>query len=348
MRRKTILALLWSGSALVFSGIVAASIFMVSGPRHPHPPSDVIPPVSLPPLQTLKEDWGTEQLQYLPNPLKPVKEESRTGTSRLAEATALLGYDQISADVKTGTAYLTVLQRQIRVNAYVGEPIVDFATGEVIPELAGWTLARLVPGGAVFKRGEVEETLKLAAVASGAGADPAAADKGFVPGPPLRQWASSAKASSEYSPQGWNAQQATGPPNTETAGDHQTAWTTQEQDAGEQWLELTYGIPVFPDSVRIHETFNCGTVTKVEALTSAGMWLPLWQGGDPTLGHPIAWFEVPFTPPPFTTRTIKITLDTAKVAGWNEIDAVELLGKTPEEPPAAPKPAEGAKPAKRR
>jgi hypothetical protein len=51
------------------------------------------------------------------------------------------------------------------------------------------------------------------------------------PAPPaptgmIRQWASSAVASSEYSPTSWSAAQATGAPNTFDYGDIATAWVT--------------------------------------------------------------------------------------------------------------------------
>ena len=38
------------------------------------------------------------------------------------------------------------------------------------------------------------------------------------------------------------------------------------------------------------------------------------------------WFEPHITIPEYRTSTIRIVLDTNRVAGWNEIDAVELLG----------------------
>ncbi|MBI4563459.1 MAG: hypothetical protein HY716_02030 [Planctomycetes bacterium] len=144
----------------------------------------------------------------------------------------------------------------------------------------------------------------------------------------LRQWAVDATASSEYSPDGWNAKQATGKPDTEQAGDIATAWTTREQDAGEAWIELTYERLVRPVKVRIHETHNPGAVVKIEAVDTAKKWHAMWRGVDPTKVPP-AWFEVCFDAPPFDTRTIRITLDTSRVAGWNEIDAVELIGEEP-------------------
>ena len=143
----------------------------------------------------------------------------------------------------------------------------------------------------------------------------------------VRQWAKTARASSEYGNPGWAASQATGPPNTPQPGDHDTAWTPKDQDGGEHWIELSYRQSVHPFGIRILESFNPGAVIKVEAQTPDRGWHLLWQGADPTLGQPIGKFEVPFAAPPFATRVIRITLDTARVPGWNEIDAVELIGK---------------------
>ncbi len=141
----------------------------------------------------------------------------------------------------------------------------------------------------------------------------------------LRQWAREATASSEYTATDWSAKQATGPPNTPTGGDSKSAWASREADAGEEWLELTFEHRVRPSHVRIHETFNPGAVSKIEAQDGDGRWHVLWQGKDPTRNCP-GWFTLSVNPVRFATRAIRITLDSAGVAGWNEIDAVELVG----------------------
>src|SRR5262245_64854552 len=68
----------------------------------------------------------------------------------------------------------------------------------------------------------------------------AGADSGGLPQHLVRQWAVKASASTEYSNPRWAASQATGAPNTESSGDHDTAWASREEDAGEEWLELDY------------------------------------------------------------------------------------------------------------
>lgn len=142
----------------------------------------------------------------------------------------------------------------------------------------------------------------------------------------LRQWAAGAKASSEYTETDWSAKQATGAPDTTAAGDSKTAWASREADGGDEWLELTFEHRVRPTHLRVHETFNPGAVVKIEALVENDRWRVLWSGQSRTTDG-IRWFTVTFEPVAFTTRAIRITLDSANVAGWNEIDAVELIGE---------------------
>lgn len=140
----------------------------------------------------------------------------------------------------------------------------------------------------------------------------------------LHQWAVGARASSEYTDTSWSAEQATGEPDTLKDGDLSTAWASKEKDAGAEWLELDYATEVRPLTVRIHETFNPGAVVKVEAMAS-DEWVVLWEGKDGTAVSP-GWLEVPVTCNA-PIRKLRVTLDTASVPGWNEIDAVELVGR---------------------
>ncbi len=142
---------------------------------------------------------------------------------------------------------------------------------------------------------------------------------------PLNQWAVSAKASTEYSDPAWAAHQATGKPDTHQGGDIQTAWASKEQDAGDEWLELSYPTPVIPTLVRIHETFNPGAVSRIETQDVRGRWHVVWEGKDPTRECP-GWFEPKLKRCP-PSRVVRITIDSKSIAGWNEIDAVELIGE---------------------
>ena len=126
-----------------------------------------------------------------------------------------------------------------------------------------------------------------------------------------------------YQTQAWGPEQATGAPDTATAGDHATAWATQAPDAGAEWLKLTYAQAVAVAQVRVHETFNPGAVTSITAASDGGE-VVIWSG-DPVADQAPSWLEL--TPTAAArTATITLNLDTTLKKGWNEIDAVELVG----------------------
>ena len=146
----------------------------------------------------------------------------------------------------------------------------------------------------------------------------------------FRQWAKEASASTQYSDTSWSASQATGKPDTATAGDIETAWAPSIANGGEEWLELTYFHAVYPSVIRIHETYCPGAVIKVEVRDPEGELQVLWEGKDPTDKAP-TFFEVEIPEEKvgkFRTKEVRITLDTKKVTGFNEIDAVELIGRS--------------------
>jgi hypothetical protein len=77
--------------------------------------------------------------------------------------------------------------------------------------------------------------------------------------------------------------------------------------------------------VRIVESFNPGAVSRVAAILEDGSEAILWEGMDST-------WETPGTlavtvPGEILTRTVVVHLDTARVQGFNAIDAVELVGR---------------------
>ena len=57
----------------------------------------------------------------------------------------------------------------------------------------------------------------------------------------------------------------------------------------------------------------------------------LWKGKDATTDSP-GILDIALDPTTFATRVIRITLDTSNVEGWNEIDAVQLIGEPTGDP----------------
>lgn len=129
----------------------------------------------------------------------------------------------------------------------------------------------------------------------------------------------------------WGPEQATGAPDTFVAGDIQTAWASRTQDDMPEWLLLDYAQAVKITKVKVHETHNPGALVRVTAFDENGKEIDLWQGKDPTpVGAGMGVSDIPVNVP-INSKRVKIYLDSPRVPGWNEIDAVGIVddaGKT--------------------
>jgi hypothetical protein len=123
----------------------------------------------------------------------------------------------------------------------------------------------------------------------------------------------------------WHPLKMTGPPDANPpTQDHPNAWAARDQDAGPEWVELAYDPPRRASAVRIFEVNVAGGVVGVETVDEAGTRRTVWKGNDPTTTPGV--FEVTFAATPYRVRAARIVLDTSKRSGWEEIDAVELVG----------------------
>lgn len=125
----------------------------------------------------------------------------------------------------------------------------------------------------------------------------------------------------------WSPAQATGVPNTKSAGDQVTAWASRTQDEQKEWLELTYEKPVSATTIMIYETYNPGAISKVEFWRSDNKGSGFWIGDVGVIDQQkrILMVRVPENFGEFDR--VKLYLDSPAVPGWNEIDAVGLLGE---------------------
>ncbi|MBL8736257.1 MAG: hypothetical protein JNL12_07530 [Planctomycetes bacterium] len=170
-----------------------------------------------------------------------------------------------------------------------------------------------------------------AAVGEPAGSAPAPGAGGPLPAADgsLRQWARSARASSEYRTTDYAATQVTGAPDVGRAGDSPKAWASKLADGGEEWLEVTFAQAVRATSLRIVQSHAPGAIVRLEAIAADGTAAVVWTGPDATI-YPKQSIGVLTATFPATAQPVarfKIVLDTKRVADWNEIDAVELLGR---------------------
>lgn len=125
----------------------------------------------------------------------------------------------------------------------------------------------------------------------------------------------------------WGPEQATGPPNTPRAGDFQTAWASLTQDGQQEWLELSYEDAVVPAQMVIHESYNPGAVTRIFAITEDDEAHVVWEGDDPTgVGEERGVSRIKLDTD-LKVRRIRVEIDSPQVPGWNEIDAVGMVGQ---------------------
>lgn len=143
----------------------------------------------------------------------------------------------------------------------------------------------------------------------------------------MEQWAILATASSEYGNPDWGAIQVIGAPNTSECGDIATAWASTASDSPYEWLELTYAIPVYPEQIRVFETYNPGSIVRVEVITVASDYVVVWEDG-PRVGEACPHvLVIPVEGIELRVSGVRLTLDQSVISDWNEIDAVQLIGR---------------------
>lgn len=142
------------------------------------------------------------------------------------------------------------------------------------------------------------------------------------------QWATAARASSEYRATDYSASQATGAPDVAAHGDSSRAWTPKTKDQGEEWLEVTFARAVHATGVRVVQSYHPGAIVRIEAIDADGRTSELWKGPDSTAYTKarIGVLDATFPRTTFPVQKVRIVLDTKRSAEWREIDAVGLLG----------------------
>ena len=147
---------------------------------------------------------------------------------------------------------------------------------------------------------------------------PAPPDPGMV--------SSSHSAEGQLQQRSWGPEQMVGPPNTTEAGDYATALAPRNsRGAGEEWIHLGFNNAVEVAQVNVRETYNPGAISKIAAVLPNGQETVLWEGMEPASQAPVN-MSFPL-PAGVQANQVKVYLDRRRVPGWNEIDAVELVGR---------------------
>ncbi len=151
----------------------------------------------------------------------------------------------------------------------------------------------------------------------------------------LRQWASSAKASSQYGKVEWSASQATGAPNVFACRDDVKAWASYGANTKE-WIELTYDVPVIPTEINIYQNYNPSQVVEVYMTDIDGDEYLVRETKPVAVDCPDTYTIYIDMEKEIYINKVTVVIDQRIMGwGWNEIDAVELVGY-PEGGAAAP------------
>jgi hypothetical protein len=142
----------------------------------------------------------------------------------------------------------------------------------------------------------------------------------------VRQFAASAQADSQLGELDYAAVQVTGPPNTDSCGDFPTAWATMAPN-GIGTLTVFFGQLVTPTEIQIHQTFNPGFITQVSITDILGEAHVVYTGVPQPAPQCPSILSIPIDDADYAGNVVTISLNQAASAGgWNQIDAIELIG----------------------
>lgn len=143
----------------------------------------------------------------------------------------------------------------------------------------------------------------------------------------IRQWASFALASTEYSASDWSAMQAIGAPDVDNCGSNPKAWSPAYIDT-EEYIEVFYDIPIIPTELVIYQSYNPSQVVEIQLVDPDGEAWMIWYGEPETVSScPDMWTHTIELDEPFLVKSVVIFVDQGWLdIGGMEIDAVELVG----------------------
>jgi len=143
----------------------------------------------------------------------------------------------------------------------------------------------------------------------------------------IGQLASSATASSQFSPTDWSTKKAVGVPKMPAVcSDQRNAWASQANN-GVDWLEVTFTTPVVPTRIDIHEVNAPGSIDTVQVKLASGDYATVYSATPGVKQTCPRILSVNVSDIKEKISVVKIHLDQRILKGWDEIDAVKLVGK---------------------
>lgn len=156
----------------------------------------------------------------------------------------------------------------------------------------------------------------------------------FVPKPPpdspkYEQWVSGVlEFSSEYG-RGWEAATLIGPPDVTVTGCQSAkgSWAALEADLPAEFLHVEFSEAVFPQSVVVHQNVNPGGLRQIEFFGDGQSVMINVQ--DRSTDCPSASVFDVADQVDFPIDNLRLVIDGKHKTGWEEVDAVKLIGFLP-------------------
>ena len=147
---------------------------------------------------------------------------------------------------------------------------------------------------------------------------------------PRAQWASAAKASSEFGQAQGSVNDVSKAKNIVGPVDG-NAWTNDSQNIGFDWVEASFAKPVHATEIRVVFTAGQGVeaVSKLEVQDMDGHWTTVWSGLSDTKTDARGnrtWFVRTFDKTTAPVKTVKMTIANNVQSGYKVVDAIQLVG----------------------
>jgi hypothetical protein len=145
----------------------------------------------------------------------------------------------------------------------------------------------------------------------------------------IHHWASTGEASSEYGSLSWSALQIGGTPDSLDCGDATSAWASAESNSVESITAYFMEEPLIPTKINIVENYNPSQVVKVELIDAYAEHSDavIYEAEPKVTSECPYTLSMPVTGVDYPVMGVRITIDQSVLGlGWNEIDAVEMVG----------------------
>jgi outer membrane protein OmpA-like peptidoglycan-associated protein len=141
-------------------------------------------------------------------------------------------------------------------------------------------------------------------------------------------WATKVEAVSSQKAKGkepFAPEKVLGEPNAQPLGQISNEAWIPAKDGANEFIEVRFAKSIIAQQVTVIESFNPGSVTKIELIDIKGEHHEVYTNKNPgPLPEAYRTLQAKFKPEKYRTIGVRVTMNTAKVTGVNQIDAIGI------------------------